>query len=141
MHFDSIPRKAVLIHPSTHGRLADKLLAMSADNLDWLQRWYRAHCNGDWEHQYRISVETVDNPGWHLTVDLAGTELQWREFTELRAKRTDQDWVHCRIVEQPDAPTFDAHGGTLNLAEIIEIFRGWFKSKKRMRRRDLSLAY
>lgn len=125
MHFDSIPRKAVLIHPRTHGRLVDKLLAMSADNLDWLQRWYGAHCNGDWEHQYRISVETVDNRGWHLTVDLAGTKLQWRKLTELRAKRTDEDRVHCGIVGQPDAPVFDAHDGALNLAEIIEIFRGW----------------
>jgi hypothetical protein len=98
---------------------------MNTDNLEWLQRWYRAHCNGDWEHQHGISVETLDNPGWQLTIDLAGTELQRREFKELKVERTGDDWVWCRILGNPDAPTFDGHCGALNLIEVIEIFRSW----------------
>jgi hypothetical protein len=98
---------------------------MNASGLEWLQQWYRAHCNEDWEHQHGISVETLDNPGWHLTVSLVGTDLQWREFKELKIKRTDEDWVLCRILGKPDAPTFDAHGGALNLTEMIEVFRRW----------------
>jgi hypothetical protein len=51
---------------------------MYADNLEWLQQWYLSHCNEDWEHQYGISIKNIDNPGWHLSVDLVGTEVQWR---------------------------------------------------------------
>ena len=101
---------------------------MSADNLAWLQQWYLSHCNGDWEHQYGISIENLDNPGWHLTVDLVGTELQWREFKELAIERTSEDWVRCKIAETGDVPKFDAHGGALNLSEMIEIFRRWVQA-------------
>jgi len=39
-----------------------------------------------------FSSRTWINPGWHLTVDLVGTELQWREFKELAIERTREDW-------------------------------------------------
>jgi hypothetical protein len=32
--------------------------------LTWLQAWYAEQCDGDWEHQFGVSVETLDNPGW-----------------------------------------------------------------------------
>jgi len=102
---------------------------MNADNLAWLQQWYLSHCNGDWEHEYGVTIETLDNPGWHLKVDLTGTELQWRRFKEVKIKRTDADWVNCRILGQPDAPIFDGHGGALNLTEIVEILRRWIQDQ------------
>jgi hypothetical protein len=102
---------------------------MNADALEWLQQWYLSHCNRDWEHQYGISIENLDNPGWHLTVDLVGTELQWREFQELAIERTSEDWVRCKITGTRDVPKFEAHGGALNLSEMIEIFRRWVQGK------------
>jgi hypothetical protein len=44
--------------------------------LELVQRWYAAHCDGEWEHQYGIKIETLDNPGWRVTIDLTNTELQ-----------------------------------------------------------------
>lgn len=32
--------------------------------FEWLQKWYKSQCDGDWEHEYGIKIETVDNPGW-----------------------------------------------------------------------------
>ncbi|GHB54781.1 hypothetical protein GCM10010331_48120 [Streptomyces xanthochromogenes] len=32
--------------------------------LDRLQSWYSAQCNGDWEHEWGIKIDTLDNPGW-----------------------------------------------------------------------------
>lgn len=31
--------------------------------IDWIKKWYLNHCNGDWEHNYGITIQTIDNPG------------------------------------------------------------------------------
>jgi len=31
--------------------------------LQFLQEWYLEQCNGDWEHEFGIKIETLDNPG------------------------------------------------------------------------------
>jgi hypothetical protein len=28
-----------------------------------LEAWYASRCDGEWEHGYGISIETLDNPG------------------------------------------------------------------------------
>ena len=38
--------------------------------IEQLQAWYAAQCNGKWEHTYGIAIGTLDNPGWSLSVDL-----------------------------------------------------------------------
>ena len=43
--------------------------------LQRLQDWYSAQCNGDWEHQQGVRIESLDNPGWALDIDLADTAL------------------------------------------------------------------
>src|SRR5437588_3314313 len=72
-----------------------------------------SHCNRDWEHQYGISIENLDNPGWYLPVDLLGTELRWREFKELAINRTKEDWVRRKIAGTRGSPKFEALGGAL----------------------------
>ena len=44
--------------------------------LERLQRWYLYRCDGDWEHSFGITIETLDNPGWMVTIDLQDTEWQ-----------------------------------------------------------------
>jgi len=44
--------------------------------IEQIQAWYAAQCNGDWEHQYGISIDTLDNPGWCVTIDLTRTSLE-----------------------------------------------------------------
>ncbi|BFV59917.1 hypothetical protein KCMC57_up50210 [Kitasatospora sp. CMC57] len=48
---------------------------MPLDPLGFLTAWYTAQCDGDWEHEYGIRIETLDNPGWSVEVDLEGTGL------------------------------------------------------------------
>lgn len=31
--------------------------------LERLCSWYSQKCNGDWEHSYGVSIDTLDNPG------------------------------------------------------------------------------
>jgi hypothetical protein len=35
--------------------------------ISTLERWYKGHCDGTWEHHLGITIETTDNPGWVLT--------------------------------------------------------------------------
>lgn len=46
------------------------------NNVDWLSSWYRKECNGDWEHTYGISIQTLDNPGWSVRIDLLDTSFE-----------------------------------------------------------------
>jgi hypothetical protein len=52
------------------------------NSLQWLQQWYYAHCDDTWEHQHGITIQSLDNPGWLIKIDLAGTplsgvDIQW----------------------------------------------------------------
>jgi hypothetical protein len=42
------------------------------DQLEWLERWYQEQCDGEWEHAHGVTIETLDNPGWLVQVDLQG---------------------------------------------------------------------
>ncbi len=73
------------------------------DVLLRLQNWYAAQCDGDWEHQYGVRVETLDNPGWMVKIDLAGTALEERPFAVV-AEGVGADahpdcprWVACSV--------------------------------------------
>ena len=91
--------------------------------LDKLTSWYSAQCNGDWEHSYGISIDTLDNPGWLVKVDLTETDLETRIFIPvLRGEsETEHDWIHCNV----ELGKFIGAGGSGNLSEIIEVFIAW----------------
>jgi hypothetical protein len=33
------------------------------DVLTQIEQWYKSNCNGLWEHQFGLRIETLDNPG------------------------------------------------------------------------------
>lgn len=70
---------------------------MKQDDFLWLQKWYQAHCDGDWEHGSGIHLGTIDNPGWSLTVNLKDTELEDRKFQKVKVERSENDWVVCTV--------------------------------------------
>ncbi|WP_414553985.1 immunity 53 family protein [Stenotrophomonas forensis] len=80
-----------------------------------LQRWYTKHCDEDWEHSYGIKIETLDNPGWILTIDLIDTELSEYSLPRTRVDRSDADWIQSEISDR----RYIACGGVLNLEEMV----------------------
>lgn len=52
--------------------------------LNRLNTWYQTHCDGSWEHMFGITLETMDNPGWELIVDLTDTLLEDVEFQTIQ---------------------------------------------------------
>jgi len=94
------------------------------DELKWLEKWYLKNCNGDWEHSYGIKISTLDNPGWSLDIDLVDTNLEPKYFDAIKIDRSENDWLHCRIVDG----VFKGRGGVQNLTELIKVFCKWAES-------------
>jgi hypothetical protein len=86
-----------------------------------LQAWYVTQCNGGWEHEFGIRIATLDNPGWHVEVDLEETDLEARQFQAVHLCRSDHDWIHA-VTE--DA-AWSASCGPGNLAETLDLFLTW----------------
>ena len=92
------------------------------DELSALQTWYAAQCDGDWEHQEGVEIGTLDNPGWRLEIDLAGTSLEGVEFRDVEENYEHKtEWLRCWIAENK----FQAAGGPRQLTRMIRIFLDW----------------
>jgi len=91
------------------------------DVLGRLQRWFADACNGTWEHELGIRIETLDNPGWSVKLDLSGTALDGKNFDEVEVNRSETDWIKCRVKNG----RFEGAGGAQNLDEILGEFVRW----------------
>jgi len=88
--------------------------------------------DGDWEHGEGITVESLDNPGWMVRISLAGTFLEDQDFAAIEAESSEEDWYVCRV----EGRFFEAAGGVNNLANMIDVFYGWFDKKLSMTARS-----
>ena len=98
---------------------------MASDAILWLQSWFLSQCDGDWEHQHGVKVETLDNPGWAIEIGLTGTPMAETPFEKFSQERSEHDWVFCSVVDA----RFRAACGPSNLAEAIEVFRSWVDAR------------
>jgi len=62
-------------------------------SVSTLEQGYTSQCNGEWEHSYGIHIETLDNPGWRIKIDLRGTRKQGFVLERQRINRTENDWI------------------------------------------------
>jgi hypothetical protein len=83
-----------------------------------LQKWYKSQCDGDWEHQFGIAIDTLDNPGWTIKIDLADT--QWENVTVEPTKdyENEQDFLFYAIEDKK----FDGSSSIDNFARLLEAF-------------------
>lgn len=97
------------------------------ESLSLLQNWYLAQCDEDWEHSYGVRIETLDNPGWIVEIDLTDTELEGKAFEPThygmfeQAETSGHEWMHCKVEDNK----FVGAGGPLKLGEIVNVFLGW----------------
>ncbi len=94
------------------------------DGLDHLIRWYAAQCDGDREHEFGIRIETLDNPGWHVEVDLEGTELEGRLLERGREELEGGGWIFVRST----GAMFEVSGDPLSLGRALHEFRRFAES-------------
>ena len=100
---------------------------MSRDVLSELSQWYARHCDGEWENHHGISIETTDNPGWWVSIDLRGTELDGRAFppifmgVDTGGFPVQPSWLCCRLQDAKWHGAVDAN----RLPDIIGHFPAW----------------
>lgn len=89
------------------------------ETIERIQDWYKINCNGDWEHSYGYQIETLDNPGWAIKIDLAETALENLEFQkEFQNPNNKSDWFHIHTENK----ILNIYCGPENLKSTFEIF-------------------
>jgi len=95
--------------------------------IEWLQEWYLQNCNGDWEHQYGLSISTLDNPGWQVAINLRGTALEHKSFAKVEVGKVDgESWYVVSVQEDEknnDGPIFMAFCSPQHLTTVIGLFK------------------
>lgn len=89
--------------------------------LTWLQAWYAMQCDEDWEHGSGVRIETLDNPGWHVSIDVSGTAAERVHLDPSETHRSEHDWS----IVKKEGTVFHAYCGPLNLGEVLHAFRMW----------------
>ncbi len=108
------------------------------DSTEWLEQWFRSQCDEDWEHTKGVSIETLDNPGWQVTVDLAGTSLEIAAHSSLLTVVGDPpsntngnvggpEWMKCEII----GGQFQGSGDPLKLGAILRVLQEWITAHTR----------
>ncbi|MFF4649688.1 immunity 53 family protein [Streptomyces sp. NPDC001380] len=88
---------------------------------DRLQGWCLSHCDGQWEHEWGVRIDTLDNPGRTVSVGLRGTPLEGRAHLRREIDRSDGD----RVEAWSARGAFHAACGPRNLTEALTLFRTW----------------
>ena len=97
---------------------------MPRNNLEWLDDWYQRQCNGEWEHTRGVRLKSLDDPGWHLTINLAGTSAVNARPQQLRMDAQNGGWLTCSIAGE----CFEGAGDSRKLEQIIGVFRQWVET-------------
>lgn len=100
-------------------------VGMATDSaLAFMTAWFVRHCDGDWEHDLGIRIETLDNPGWAVDVRLGDTELEGKSAEWHREEASESEWLHWRST----GDTFEARCGPGDLARALAAFQSFARS-------------
>jgi len=101
------------------------------NTLTEIQEWYLSQCNDEWEHGYGIKIDTLDNPGWAIDINLRDTNLEGFAFTPSEkgvgsdSEDCGNDWWTTKVEDQK----FIGRCGPEHLETVLRIFLDWTKTK------------
>jgi len=90
-----------------------------------LHKWFASNCDGEWEHDFGIKIETMSDPGWLVVIDLEETNLEGKGFTPIKEGSSEASWIDCRVEESK----FRGMGDATKLEEILRVFIDWARSQ------------
>lgn len=91
-----------------------------------LQNWYVSNCDGDWEHSYGFKLETLDNPGWSITIDLEETHQENQPFTERKINyEHETEW----LTVEKDGLKLKGACGPAKLDAMLAFVAEWLQPK------------
>jgi hypothetical protein len=89
------------------------------DPMAFLTAWYEAQCDGHWELTHGVTMESLDTPGWLVTIDLEGTPLEDRAMLKIEMEVSREDWLVCEV----NRKQFRGLGDPGKLPAIARIFQ------------------
>lgn len=95
------------------------------DVLEWLGKWYQKQCDGVWEDDHGIDIQTMNNPGWQVRIELHGTPYSNIELEWTSEQNEDEDWYGYKF----ELAVFDGIGDPSKLEFILEQFRKVIEAK------------
>lgn len=97
------------------------------NELKWLEKWHLENANND-GYALGIKIETLDNPGWIVKIDLTDTKYAGIHIDRVAYDNSEDDWMDCNIEDN----VFIGVGGCMKLGEIIRFFRERITSQRNM---------
>ena len=100
-------------------------------DLSSIIEWYKLNCDGDWEQTYGVMLQTLDNPGWMLSVDLKNTgvdfapEVLLMEGCDEQRHPQEDSWIDCQIDELGYRGASDIN----QLSRLVDVFTEFISSK------------
>lgn len=101
-----------------------------------LAAWFASQADGDWEHGEGIRIESLDNPGWFISISIRGTELESEPFDAVDEERAADDWLRCWRT----GSSWEAACGPKNLDEAITRFLDWTRGAAVTKREDFPVG-
>jgi hypothetical protein len=101
------------------------------NEIDEIESWYHAQCDGDWEHSWGVTIGTLDNPGWSLDINLVATPLEGVAFAPVEYRigkdsdPEDENWYVCKVEDG----VFKGRSGPHHLKTLLQIFLEWQKKQ------------
>ncbi|MBI2416895.1 MAG: immunity 53 family protein [Ignavibacteriales bacterium] len=95
--------------------------------LSWLENWYNSNCNEDWEHQYGVLIDSLDNPGWIIKIDLTGTNLEDEMTDPIYVENSLKDWYSISVKDG----IFKATGDPKKLEFLLNSFRKFVEERSK----------
>lgn len=92
--------------------------SLNIDVILEIEKWLSEQCDGDWEHTYGMTIETTDNPGWYVQIDLNETALSDIVKPFYRSERSEVNWIQFEIKDSK----FTGSSGIGNLKELLQCF-------------------
>lgn len=91
--------------------------------LNWLQDWYIQECiiNNNYNSDEIINIDTIDNPGWHIRINLKGIKSTRKILDEINVDNGDDDWVFIKM----NSGVFEGVGDKNKLVYILQFFKAW----------------
>jgi len=94
--------------------------------LKWLQEWFCQLCDGEWEHENSLVIETIDNPGWSIEIDLNNINLNIQSKEWQIYELSEDNWIGYKI----DENIYFATGDPLKLEKLIIVFKEIIENEK-----------
>lgn len=65
--------------------------------LTSLIEWFSSQCDGNWEHSYGIIIESLDNPGWMVSIDTRDLDTEIKNFDWVKLELENKGWMHYHV--------------------------------------------